>query len=136
MRSIRWSKMPRRSRIYIIFSEGTRRYIFRLDHTCWKNILSAAVAVAARNCSRLLTLHPCCISAQTLIRTNGTRVHALRNTERGILCEDAREQRPERDPSTDTFLFLFGHTVSLETNRATCFHFARVGRVSVLFPLF
>lgn len=118
-----------------IFSKGTRRYTFRLDHTCRKNILSASVAVAARNCSRLLTLHPCCISAQTLIRTNGTRVHALRNTERGILCEDAREQRSERDPGTDTFLFLFGRAVSLETSRVTCFHFARVGRVSVLFQL-
>jgi len=63
-------------------------------------------------------------------------VHALRNTEREILCEDAREQRPERDPSTDMVLFLFGHAVSLEANRATCFHFARVGRVSVLFQLF
>jgi len=59
-------------------------------------------------------------------------VHALRNTERGILCENEREQRPERDWGTDTILFLFGHAVSLETSRATCFHFARVGRFSVL----
>lgn len=91
-----------------IFPERTRRYSRSPTASAsrphaLKEYMSAVVAVAARNCSRLLTSHPCCISAQTLIRTNGTRVHALRNTERGILRENAHEQRPERDPGTDTY---------------------------------
>jgi len=97
-----------------------------------KEYMSAVVAVAARNCSLLLTSHPCCISAQTLIRTNGTRVHALRNTEREIPRENAHEQRPERDPGTDMFYpdILF---------RACCFirvprhiFISRIGRASIL----
>lgn len=84
-----------------IFPKRTRRDLVWTTRA--ERIYSAVVAVADRNCSRLSTSHPCCISPQTLIRTNRTRVHALRNTEWSILREGACEQRAERDPRTDTF---------------------------------
>lgn len=87
-RTRRDSRFPNRHRVWTTRAE---RIYERRRRSC------------ARNCSLLLTSHPCCISAQTLIRTNGTRVHALRNTEREIPRENAHEQRPERDPGTDVF---------------------------------
>lgn len=107
--SIRRSKMSGRYKVYISWEDQAWLSFSRSltaiasgPHAL-KEYMSAVVAVAARNCSLLLTSHPCCISAQTLIRTNGTRVYALRNTEREILHENVHEQRPERDPGTDTF---------------------------------
>jgi len=121
---MRWSKMSARYADEHIFSGKIRHAGPRLDHTRRKDIRAHA-AVAS-----LWLPHPRCISApQTLIRTNGTRVHALRNTEREIPREGAREQRPERDPDTDMGV-LSGRSfperaVSLETGRASCFHLAR-----------
>jgi len=112
-----------------------RTYIFREDtRDLWTSGSHAPKGYTSARCGcSHLSLTPAslrCISApQTLIRTNGTRVHALKNTERKIPREGAREQRPERDPDTDTGV-LSGRSfperaVSLETGRASCFHLAR-----------
>lgn len=76
--------------------------------------LSSQLRIVTAVCSRLSTPHPCCISPQTLIRTNRTHVHVEEYRVEVFLRVGACEQRSERDPRTDTFY-------SDVPSRARCF---------------